>query len=251
MTALESTQRGGKPAPGMEAGKKQDVQRMFDDIAPKYDLLNRVLSAGIDRSWRRLVIEKLMADRPGRVLDVATGTADLAIMAAERGVDEVVGVDISENMLEIGREKVDENGLGHAVVLRTGDAEKLPFSDRQFDAVTVAFGVRNFEDLDRGLAEIHRVMKPGGRLIVLEFSRPTAFPIKQLYGFYGKYILPTVGRLVSGDPSAYTYLPESIAVFPQGEEFLERMQHAGLEDTAQRRLTFGIASIYEGVRGDT
>lgn len=248
MTVTDTERRGRKPAPGMAEGKKQDVRRMFDDIAPKYDLLNRVLSAGIDRKWRRLVIEKLLADHPRRVLDVATGTADLAIMAAERGVDNVVGVDIAENMLEIGREKVDEHGLGEAVVLRTGDAEKLPFSDRQFDAATVAFGVRNFENLDRGLAEIRRVLKPGGRLIVLEFSRPSAFPIRQLYGFYGKYILPTVGRLVSGDPSAYTYLPESIALFPQGEEFLERMRQAGLEQTAQRRLTFGIASMYEGRR---
>lgn len=251
MTAPENVRHGGKPAPGMEAGKKKDVRRMFDDIAPKYDLLNRVLSAGIDRKWRRLVIEKLISTRPGRVLDVATGTADLAIMAAEHGVDEVVGVDIAENMLEIGRGKVDERGLGESVVLRTGDAEKLPFSDRQFDAATVAFGVRNFEDLDRGLAEIHRVLKPGGRLIVLEFSRPSAFPIKQLYGFYGRYVLPVIGRLISGDPSAYTYLPESIAVFPQGEEFLQRMEQVGLVDTAQLRLTFGIASIYEGVRGDT
>jgi len=249
MTATEIEERGRKPAPGMKAGKKQDIQRMFDDIAPKYDLLNRVLSGGIDRGWRRLVIEKLRAAQPERVLDVATGTADLAIMAAGHGVKHVVGVDIAEKMLEIGREKVGERDLADSVQLRTGDAEKLPFSDRQFDAAMVAFGVRNFEDLDRGLSEICRVLRPGGRLIVLEFSRPSTFPIKQLYGFYGTYILPTIGRLVSGDPSAYTYLPESIAVFPQGREFLERMERAGLEDAAQQRLTFGIASIYEGRRG--
>lgn len=251
MTPTDTERRGRKPAPGQEAGKKQDVQRMFDDIAPKYDLLNRVLSGGIDRKWRRLVIEKLVADRPKRVLDVATGTADLAIMAAELGVESVVGVDIAENMLEIGRDKVRDHGLGESVVLRTGDAEKLPFSDRQFDAATVAFGVRNFEDLDRGLAEIRRVLKPGGRLIVLEFSRPSTFPIAQLYGFYGRYILPAVGRLVSGDPSAYTYLPESIAVFPQGAEFMERLERAGFEAAGEKRLTFGIASIYEGTRTRT
>jgi demethylmenaquinone methyltransferase/2-methoxy-6-polyprenyl-1,4-benzoquinol methylase len=232
----------------MVEGKKQEVRRMFDDIAPRYDLLNRVLSAGIDQRWRRLVIDTLVREDPDRVLDVATGTADLAIMAAENGVGHVTGVDIAENMLALGREKVADRGLDETIVLRAGDAEKLPFSDRQFDAVTVAFGVRNFEDLDRGLSEIQRVLKPRGRLIVLEFSRPTVFPIKQLYGFYGRYILPAIGRMVSGDPSAYTYLPESIAAFPEGDAFLTRMGDAGFEELSHRRLTFGIATMYVGRR---
>ena len=221
---------------------------MFDSIAPRYDLLNRVLSGGIDQRWRRRVIGEVLEHDPERVLDIATGTADLAIQAARQGVDRVVGVDISEEMLEVGRGKVRRGLLESKVTLQRGDAEKLPFSDKQFHAAMVAFGVRNFEDLGAGLAEIHRILKPGGKFVVLEFSRPAAFPIKQLYAFYSRFILPLIGRLVSGDSGAYTYLPESISVFPEGEDFLEWMRKAGFQDLRAHRLTFGIASMYVGYR---
>lgn len=236
------------PPIGIVEGKKPHIERMFDSIAPRYDLLNRILSGGVDQQWRRKVMKHVLAGKPERMLDVATGTADLALMAARKGVSKVVGVDISNEMLEVGRAKVTKGELREQVELINGDAEKLPFSDRQFDVATVAFGVRNFEDLGEGLHQINRVLRPGGKLVVLEFSRPRAFPIKQLYGFYGRFILPTIGRLISGDSGAYTYLPESIAIFPEGEEFIGWMKDAGFEQCKAQRLTFGIASLYVGVR---
>ncbi|NNE71456.1 MAG: bifunctional demethylmenaquinone methyltransferase/2-methoxy-6-polyprenyl-1,4-benzoquinol methylase UbiE [Rhodothermales bacterium] len=222
---------------------------MFDTIAPRYDFLNRVLSMGIDKGWRRRVIRMLMDDAPSRVLDVATGTGDLAIAAADAGAKEVIGVDIAEEMLAVGRRKLPGRKLTEKVTLQYGDAEHLPFDDGAFDAATVAFGVRNFENLDAGLKEMERVLRPGGQLIVLEFSQPTAFPIKQGYGFYSRHILPRIGGWLSGDSGAYRYLPDSIAVFPHGEDFLNRMRSAGYSDVSQRRLTFGIASIYSGRAG--
>ncbi len=219
---------------------------MFDAIAPRYDLLNRVLSGGIDQTWRKKVIRKILTGSPGHVLDVATGTGDLAIMAAGMGIPKVVGVDISEEMLHVGQQKIDAKSLDDRISLQKGDAERLPFSDSQFDAAMVAFGVRNFEDLREGLSEIYRVIRPGGHLVVLEFSRPKVFPIKQLYRFYGRLILPPIGRLISGDQGAYTYLPESIAVFPEGEQFLDYMREVGFEELEARRLTFGVASMYSG-----
>ncbi len=239
------------PPVGMVDGKKPAVRAMFNAIAPRYDLLNRVLSGGIDQSWRRKVIRRLMESTPESVLDVATGTADLAIMAARNGVAENIGVDISEDMLEVGRRKVTRAGLQEQVNLETGDAEALPFPEGRFDAATVSFGVRNFEDLDAGLRELHRVLKPGGRLIVLEFSRPRAFPVKQLYSFYNAHILPLIGRMVSGDSGAYTYLPESIAVFPDGADFERHLTDAGFEQPSTSRLTFGIASLYVGLKSPT
>ena len=236
------------PPIGTVEGKKPQIEKMFDSIAPRYDLLNRVLSAGIDQKWRKKVIRLILEKSPQRVLDVATGTADLAIMAAHSGVPQTVGVDISEEMLAVGKRKVVAKGLSEKVALQTGDAEKLPFEDAQFDACMVSFGVRNFEDLDEGLREIHRIIRPGGRLVVLEFSRPAAFPIKQLYGFYNAYILPNIGKLLSGDTAAYTYLPESIVAFPEGEAFLDHMREAGFKTVRDQRLTFGIASIYVGER---
>jgi demethylmenaquinone methyltransferase / 2-methoxy-6-polyprenyl-1,4-benzoquinol methylase len=232
------------PSPAAAEGKKDEVASMFDAIAPRYDFLNRVLSMGIDRGWRRRVIERLVEEAPERVLDVATGTGDLAISASRAGCDRVVGVDIAEEMLEVGRSKLAASDLADRVVLRYGDAEELPFPENEFDAVTVAFGVRNFEDLDAGLGDIHRVLKPGGRLIVLEFSRPRTFPVKQLYGFYSRHVLPRIGRLLSGNSGAYKYLPESIAVFPDGADFLARLEAAGFSDAKDERMTFGIASIY-------
>jgi len=219
---------------------------MFDAIAPRYDLLNRILSGGIDQSWRRRAIRRVTSERPGSVLDIATGTADLAIMAAEQGISSVIGVDIAEEMLEIGREKVIRKGLSEVVDLRMGDAEELPFSDHQFDAAMVAFGVRNFENLERGLSQIHRVLRPEGQIVVLEFSRPRRFPIRQLYGFYGRYVLPQVGRLISGDALAYTYLNNSIQDFPDGDRFLNELQKVGFREVKAVHLTFGVASIYTG-----
>jgi len=229
-----------------ESGKKSRVREMFDRIAPRYDLLNRLLSGGIDQAWRRKAVNVLKEDGPGRILDVATGTADLAIMASALHPEKIVGVDIAEEMLQLGREKIRRRGLEGIISLQSGDAERLPFSDRQFDAAMVAFGVRNFESLTSGLVEIHRVLRRGGRLVVLEFSRPRAFPVKQLYGVYGRRILPLIGRIVSGDPGAYTYLPESIQAFPDGEDFLTELRRAGFVDASARPLTFGIASIYTG-----
>jgi len=248
MASTDPISSSNVPPIGIVKGKKPHIRDMFDAIAPRYDLLNRVLSGGVDQSWRRRVIKLISSGSPDRVLDVATGTGDLAIMAAKSGLDQIVGVDISEEMLEVGRAKVSANKLEKKVRLQTGDAEQLPFSDHQFDAAMVAFGVRNFEDLSGGLSEIYRVLKPTGRLVVLEFSQPKAFPIKQLYTFYGRYILPAIGRMISGDSGAYTYLPESIAVFPEGEEFLEYLDGAGFSKLSARRLTFGIASMYEGIK---
>lgn len=236
------------PPIGIVEGKKPHIERMFDSIAPRYDLLNRVLSGGIDQRWRRKVIREVMENQPDRVLDIATGTADLAIQAARNGVDRVVGVDISEEMLEVGRGKVRKGSLEAKITLQRGDAEKLPFSDRQFQGAMVAFGVRNFEDLAAGLSEIHRILKPGGKLVVLEFSRPSVFPVKQAYAFYSRFILPMIGRLISGNSGAYTYLPESINAFPEGEAFLQWMREAGFANLRAHRLTFGIASMYVGYR---
>ena len=234
------------PPVGEVEGKKAQVESMFDAIAPRYDLLNRVLSFGIDQSWRRNAVALLKAEQPERILDVATGTADLAIEAMTLDPQKVVGVDISEAMLERGREKIAALGLSDRIVLQRGDAEKLPFSDHQFHAVLVAFGVRNFQDLDKGLAEIRRVLRPGGTLVVLEFSKPRAFPIKQAYAFYSRFILPRIGRTVSKNDGAYRYLPESVAAFPDGEDFLDRMRGVGYTELSSHALTFGIASLYKG-----
>jgi len=239
------------PPVGTVDGKKPAVEAMFNTIASRYDLLNRILSGGIDQRWRRRVVGDVLSTSPSRILDVATGTADLAIMAARKGPVNVVGVDIAEDMLAVGREKVARADLQDRVVLQRGDAEKLPFSDNQFDAVMVSFGVRNFENLDEGLSQIFRVLRPGGQLHVLEFSRPSAFPVKQVYGFYNRFVLPAIGRAVSGDAGAYTYLPESIAVFPEGEMFLEHLREAGFSGTRATRLTFGVASHYVGTKHQT
>lgn len=221
---------------------------MFDAIADRYDLLNRVLSGGIDQLWRRSAVKLLRDERPGAILDLATGTADLAIMASELRPERIVGLDLSAEMLRVGREKVRRRGLQDLIELVEGDAERMPFDDGSFDAILVAFGVRNFGDLDRGLGEMSRVLRPGGSAVVLEFSHPTIFPVKQLYAFYSRHILPRVGGAVSGDAGAYRYLPDSVAAFPDGEEMLARMRSAGFGDLRARRLTFGIATIYAGKR---
>ena len=226
--------------------KKEKVQEMFNGIAPKYDLLNHLLSMGIDKSWRRKAMRELEGGRRGTVLDIACGTGDFSIEALRHGVERVVGADISENMLAVAREKAREKGLEDRLEFRYGDSENLDFEDGTFDAVTGAFGVRNFEHLERGLAEMCRVLRPGGKVVVLEFSTPERFPMKQLYRFYFKQILPRVGGFVSGDRKAYEYLPASVFAFPQGDRFLQIMRSCGYRNVAQRRLTFGIASLYTG-----
>ncbi len=234
------------PPIGEAPGKKGRVEAMFDAIAPRYDLLNRVLSFGIDRLWRRQAIAMLRPERPRRILDVATGTADLAIEALRLGPEEVVGVDLSAEMLRYGRRKLAARGLEGRIRLEQADSEQLPFPDAAFDAATVAFGVRNFENLEAGLSEIRRTLRPGGALVVLEFSRPRRFPVKQAYAFYSRRVLPRIGGAISRDDGAYRYLPESVAAFPDGEDFLARMQACGFADTRVRALTFGIASLYFG-----
>jgi demethylmenaquinone methyltransferase/2-methoxy-6-polyprenyl-1,4-benzoquinol methylase len=224
--------------------KKEQIALMFDNISGRYDFLNHFLSLGIDKAWRKRAIQFLAPHNPKVILDVATGTGDFAIQALSLNPDKIIGVDISEGMLEVGRKKVKDRGLNDKIELRSGDSEKLPFSDTNFDAVIVGFGVRNFENLQKGLLEIYRVMKPGALLVILEFSRPRRAPFRQLYNFYFKSILPRIGRMVSRDSSAYTYLPESVEAFPDGEAFLTILTQSGFKQPACKPLTFGISSIY-------
>jgi demethylmenaquinone methyltransferase/2-methoxy-6-polyprenyl-1,4-benzoquinol methylase len=222
---------------------------MFNAISPKYDALNRILSAGIDQSWRRKTLREIRATGALNLLDVATGTADLALALA-KGIpgSRVVGVDISAGMLEVGRSKVRARDLEGRVRLDLGDGEQLPYEESSFDAVTVAFGVRNFENLEQGLRDMRRVLQPGGTLAVLEFSQPTAWPLRSLYLLYFKNILPRIGRMVSKDASAYTYLPNSVQAFPYGEAFAAKLREAGFKSVRVRPLTFGIASLYLAIK---
>lgn len=236
-----------KPNSDDTSSKKEQVEKMFDDISGKYDLLNRSLSLGIDKIWRKKAIQILNREQPSTILDVATGTADVAIALNKLNPEKIVGVDLSEGMLSVGREKLKKRGMTH-IELVQGDSENLPFSDNSFDASIVAFGVRNFENVVKGLADIGRVIKPGGRLVVLEFSKPTVFPVKQLFNFYFRYILPGIGKWVSQSSSAYTYLPESVKAFPEDEEFLLLMKEAGYHRLEQKRLSAGICSIYTGIK---
>jgi demethylmenaquinone methyltransferase / 2-methoxy-6-polyprenyl-1,4-benzoquinol methylase len=229
-----------------DGSKREQVERMFDAISPKYDLLNRVFSMGTDQGWRRKVMRLVAQEPVGRLLDVATGTADLALMAA-RQVERVTGADISEGMLAHGREKVLKAGMEKRVELVRGDAAALPFADATFDAVTVAFGVRNFEDLPRGLSGMLRVLRPGGRLFVLEFSRPHGF-IAPFYRFYFHRVMPFIGRMISKDSAAYSYLPASVEAFPEGAAFEAVLRQCGAREVKSERLTGGIATLYTARR---
>ncbi len=234
---------------GNESAKKVQVEQMFDKIAPKYDLLNRVLSLGIDQYWRKRALGYFTYNPPRIMLDVATGTADVAIMAAKiLNPEQIIGIDIANQMLDIGRVKIKKGHLDKVITLETGDCERLRFEDASFDAVTVAFGVRNFENLEKGLSEIFRVLRPGSRLVVLEFSKPRIFPIKQIYNSYFKYVLPTIGRLTSRDVRAYTYLFESVQAFPEGNDFTDILSNVGFQNTTVERLTLGICSIYSATK---
>lgn len=229
--------------------KKKQVQRMFDNIAHKYDFLNHFFSMGIDVLWRKKCIRILRKENPSTIIDMATGTGDFALEAIRMGLDaHVTGVDLSQGMLDVGIEKIKSRGYQDKISMQQGDSENLPFDDNSFDAYTVGFGVRNFENLNKGLSEMHRVLNPGGITVILEFSKPKSFPIKQLFGFYFKYIMPTIGNLLSKDSSAYTYLPESVMAFPEGEDFLNEMGKVGFKNLRQNKLTGGIASIYIGYK---
>jgi demethylmenaquinone methyltransferase/2-methoxy-6-polyprenyl-1,4-benzoquinol methylase len=236
------------PYENSKLDKRGQVEQMFNSIAHRYDFLNHFLSLGIDIYWRKKAIALLKKENPQLLLDVATGTADFAITALRSGAQKVIGIDISENMLAFGRIKLKEKGLNDYIELIHGDSENLPFKDNFFDAITVSFGVRNFQHLEKGLTEMARVLKPGGRLVVLEFSKPQKFPIKQLYNFYFKHILPIIGNIVSKDNAAYTYLPESVNQFPEGPKFIQILQHSGYSQTKCIPLTFGICSIYTGIK---
>ena len=229
--------------------KKEEVREMFDNIAPKYDLLNHTLSMSIDRVWRRRVVGEVRRAKPGRILDVATGTGDLAIAMARRIRDvQVLGVDLSEQMLAVARRKIEARGLGGRIVLDRGDAERLAVADASVDVATVAFGVRNFGDLGAGLRELARTIKPGGKVVILEFSRPRNRVFRALYEFYSYKILPRIGGLVSRDKRAYEYLPASVGEFPAPEEFMGMMARAGFRNCRARSQSFGIAQIYIGER---
>lgn len=230
---------------GKDGKKSEQVEAMFDHIAPAYDRLNHTLSMGIDRSWRRKAIQALRPFRPHRIMDVATGTGDFAILACqELQPDSLIGTDISEGMMTVGREKVKQVHLSDKISFAREDCTSLSFADESFDAVTVAFGIRNFEDLDKGLSEMCRVLTSGGHLAILELSTPDRFPMKQLFTLYSKIVIPLLGKCISKDNSAYTYLPQSIRAFPQGEVMQKVIKKAGFKEVYFKRLTFGICTLY-------
>ncbi len=225
--------------------KTEQVRDMFDSIAPAYDFMNRAMTLGIDKLWRRRAVRMVARCKPYRILDIATGTGDLAIkLARNTSADEVVGIDLSEKMLEVGRHKVEKAGLTHCVSFCQGDCLSLPFPDESFDCITVAYGVRNFACLLDGYKEMYRVLRPGGTLCVVELSTPRGRIVSPLYKFYTSRMIPWLGRLVSKDVRAYSYLPESIAAVAQGEEMLDLMRQAGFADAGWRPMTFGVCSIY-------
>jgi len=225
--------------------KKEQVATMFNNISHKYDFLNHFLSLGIDILWRKKAVRMLAPHQPKKILDIATGTADFAIEALKLNPEEIVGIDISEGMLNVGKEKIKKKGVDNIISLELGDSENLRFETAYFDAYTVAFGVRNFENLEKGLIEMLRVLKPNGTGIILEFSKPRKFPIKQLYNFYFNKILPGIGKMVSKDTAAYTYLPESVYAFPDGEDFVQLLTKIGYKNAKATTLLFGIATIYK------
>lgn len=232
------------PYKDSDLGKKEQVTKMFDTISGNYDGLNRVISFGIDVSWRKKVVAIVNASNPETILDIATGTGDLAIMLAQTKAQKIVGFDISSGMLEIGKKKVAHKNLNNRIDMVLGDSENMPFEDNSFDAITVAFGIRNFETLEKGLSEIYRVLKPGGTFVILETSMPTKTPYKQGYKFYTKNILPVIGKLFSKDKTAYAYLCESASVFPFGEELNNILRKIGFTNVNDLPQTFGVATIY-------
>lgn len=228
--------------------EKEYVRSLFDAIAHRYDLLNHLLSGGVDKLWRRAAIDTLEDLRPKIILDVATGTADLAIASLRLRPESVIGVDISEAMLSIGRKKIMQKNLSGTITLESGEAEHLRFGDECFDATMVAFGARNFENLVQGLSEMRRVLRPNGKIVVLEFSKPTRFPFRQMYFFYFRFVLPLIGSVISKHSEAYQYLPDTVMQFPDGEQFLLVLRSCGFSALTRKPMTFGIATIYTGVK---
>jgi demethylmenaquinone methyltransferase/2-methoxy-6-polyprenyl-1,4-benzoquinol methylase len=235
-----------KPYGDASKSKKEEVAEMFNNISAKYDFLNHFLSLGIDKLWRKKAVKLLKPLNPTKILDIATGTGDFAIESLSLSPNEIVGLDISEGMLEKGREKMRNRKIDHIISMRLGDSEKIPFDDNYFDALTVGFGVRNFENLEQGLADMLRVVRPGGKLIILEFSKPKSFPIKQLFHFYSSTIIPFLGKKISKDANAYAYLPESVAAFTEGKQFEEILINVGYKNVASLPVSGGIATIYYG-----
>ncbi|MDA8893468.1 bifunctional demethylmenaquinone methyltransferase/2-methoxy-6-polyprenyl-1,4-benzoquinol methylase UbiE [Flavobacteriaceae bacterium] len=233
-----------KPYKDSALGKKDQVATMFNNISKNYDGLNRVISFGIDISWRKKVVQIVSKNNPQQILDIATGTGDLALMMSTLTPEKIIGLDISEGMLSVGKEKISKAQLNDKIEMVVGDSEDIPYADNTFDAITVSFGVRNFANLDKGLGEIRRVLKPGGILVILETSNPTKFPFKQGYKFYTSFILPVIGKLFSKDKIAYSYLSESANFFPFGEAFNNILKKNGFINTTHTPVTFGVATIY-------
>lgn len=232
------------PYQNSDLSKKGQVEKMFNNISKEYDILNRVISFGIDVSWRKKIVKILKSKNPSTILDVATGTGDLAIAMVKTNAQKIIGLDISKGMLDVGIEKIKDRNLNNIIEMVIGDSENLKYENDFFDAVTVSFGVRNFESLDSGLSEIFRVLKPKGSLVILETSNPTKFPFKQFYRFYSKFILPSVGKIFSKDKVAYNYLSESSAEFPYGEKFNNILKKIGFTNVVDFPQTFGVATIY-------
>jgi demethylmenaquinone methyltransferase / 2-methoxy-6-polyprenyl-1,4-benzoquinol methylase len=237
-----------KPYGNSEKSKKEEVAEMFNNISAKYDFLNHFLSLGIDKIWRKKAVKMLKEIKPQRILDIATGTGDFAIESLSLNPKEVVGLDISEGMLEKGREKMIKRKIDHIISMQLGDSENIPYEDNYFDALTVGFGVRNFENLEKGLSEMLRVVRPGGKILILEFSKPKKFPVKQYYAFHSKYIIPFFGKRISKDEKAYAYLPESVAAFPEGREMELILEKLNYKNVKSHLVSGGIATIYAGTK---
>ena len=241
-----SEQKVVKPYNDASKSKKEEVAEMFNNISKRYDFLNHFLSLGIDKIWRKKAIAELKELNPSRILDIATGTGDFALAALKINPKEVVGIDISEGMLAVGKEKMIAKKVDKIISMQLGDSENLQFEDNYFDGLTVGFGVRNFENLEKGLAEMLRVIRPEGKAIILEFSKPKKFPIKQVFGFYSKYFIPFFGKNISKDEKAYAYLPESVVAFPEGENFKAILTKVGYKNVSSKLVSGGIATIYIG-----
>ena len=227
--------------------KKKQVTKMFDNIAGSYDFLNHTLSLGMDNIWRKIAIKKL-SNNPATILDIATGTGDFAISASKYTNATITGIDISQGMLDVGVEKITKKGLSNRIQLQLADSEKLPFQNNSYDAITAGFGVRNFEDLNKGLSEMYRTLKSGAKVAILEPSEPTHFPLKQFYNLYFHHILPFIGGIISKDKNAYTYLPDSVSAFPSGNDFLTELDKVGFKECKHIPLTFGIVSLYIAIK---